>query len=70
MRRTWQALHESLARWADSLDTHRVFKTERQRQVELEPFEHPVALIDFLTTKGGDLDQKDRIYAALVRTAQ
>ena len=52
------------------MDTHRVFKTERQRQVELEPFEHPVALIDFLTTKGGDLDQKDRIYAALVRTAQ
>ncbi len=70
MRRTWDALHESLVRSADSLDAHRVFETERQRQVELRPFEHPAALVDFFTTKGGDLDRKDRIYAALVRTAQ
>ena len=70
MRRTWEALRQILARWTDSLDAHRVFKAEKQRQVEFESFEHPAALIDFLTTKGGDLDQKDRIYAALVRTAQ
>jgi hypothetical protein len=70
MRRTWEALHESLARWADSLDAHRAFRKERQRQVELEPFEDPSALIDFLTSKDGDLDQKDQIYAALVMTTQ
>jgi RNA polymerase sigma-70 factor (ECF subfamily) len=38
--------------------------------MELKPFEHPAALIDFLTSKGGALDQKDRIYASLVRMAQ
>lgn len=69
-RRTWEALHGSLTRWADSLDAYRAFRRERQRQVELEPFEDPAALIDFLTSKDGDLDQKDRIYAALVRTTQ
>jgi RNA polymerase sigma-70 factor (ECF subfamily) len=52
------------------LDAHRAFRKERQRQIELEPFEHPAALVDFLTGKEGDLDQKDSIYAALVRTAQ
>ena len=70
MRRTWQALHEGLARQANTLEAHRKFIRERQRRIVLEPFEHPAALVDFLTTKDGDLDQKDRIYAVLVRTAQ
>ena len=70
MRRTWQALHEGLARQADTLEAHRTFNNERQRRVDLEPFEHPAALVDYLTTKGGDLDHKDRLYGVLVEMAQ
>lgn len=70
MRRTWQALHEGLARQADTLEAHRTFNKERQQRAELEPFEHPAALVDYLTTKGGDLDHKDKLYGALVEMAQ
>ena len=70
MRRTWEALHQSLARRADSLDAHRSFNKARQQRVELEPFEHPAALVDYLNDKGGNWDHKDRIYAALVEMAQ
>lgn len=70
MRRTWQALHEGLARQANTLDAHRKFNRERQRRIVLEPFEDPAALVDYLNSKGGDRDHKDRIYAALVEMAQ
>lgn len=70
MRRTWEALHESLTRRANSLDSHQTFNTERQRWVELEPFEHPAAVVDFLNDKAGDRDHKDRVYATLVEVSQ
>jgi len=70
MRRTWQALHEGLAHQANTLEAHRKFNRERQRRIVLDPFEHPAALVDYLNSKGGDRDQKDRIYAALVEMAQ
>jgi RNA polymerase sigma-70 factor (ECF subfamily) len=52
------------------LDTHRAFKALKQQLVELEPFDSPAALVRYLHGKDGDLDQKDQIYAALVRTTQ
>ena len=70
MRCTWEALHRSLMRRAESPAAHRAFRKEIQIYVMFEPFEHPVALVNYLTGTCRDLDYKDRIYKSLAWMAQ
>lgn len=70
MRATWEALHQSLVRSIRTLEGRKQFNLIRQQREELEPFRDPGALLEHLHGAGGDLDAKDRIYAALVGSAQ
>lgn len=70
MRTCWEALHQSLVHSVDTPEAHRDFNEARRRRQELEPFEHPAALVDYFADRDGDRDDKDRIYGALVELAQ
>lgn len=70
MRAHWEALHESLARAVRSLEAARKFNEARQRKRALERFADAISLLEYLTSKSGDLDEKDAIYGALIELAQ
>ena len=70
MRTCWEALHASLTRSTETLEAHEQFGEMRRREEALRRFEDPARLVDHLTEPGGDLDEKDRIYARLVAHAQ
>lgn len=70
MRACWEALHESLVRSATTLKADQQFKASVQIHAALARFEHPDSLVSHLTTRGGNLDEKDRIYEILVRAVQ
>jgi DNA-directed RNA polymerase specialized sigma24 family protein len=70
LRVQWRALRESLVRLVRTLAAHTQFGELRQRAAVLLRFDDPLGLIDYLTQRGGDLDEKDRIYATLVEAAQ
>lgn len=69
MRTCWEALHASLERSLETLEVHKQFEEARRQHRELLPFDTPAALIDELTSAGGDLDAKDRVLARLVEMA-
>ena len=70
MRAQWRALRESLVRSVGTLAAHRQFGEIGQRDPAFQPFADPLGLLDYLAHRGGDRDEKDRIYAALVRAVQ
>lgn len=70
MRARWLALHESLVRSITTLKADQQFKAACNVEQDLERFDAADALVAYLNTKGGDLDEKDRIYAVLVRAVQ
>jgi len=70
MRAQWEALHASLVRSVRTLSAHQQFNELRQQRAVLSRFEDPVALLDFLTGRSGDLDEKDDIYRVFVELAQ
>jgi RNA polymerase sigma-70 factor (ECF subfamily) len=70
MRAHWEALHESLAQAVRTLEAARKFKEARQRKRPLARFADAVALLEYLNSRSGDLDEKDAIYAALVELVQ
>ena len=70
MRAGWEALHTSLVRSVRSLTADKNFNTLKEIESGLRRFTGPIGLLDFLTSKGGSLDDKDDIYRALVTVAQ
>lgn len=70
MRARWEGLHAALDRSVATLQAERQFGDARRTESILARFESPPRLIEHLTNKGGDLDEKDAIYAALVRAIQ
>lgn len=70
MRARWTALHESLVPSITTLKADQQFKTASKSEKALERFDAADALVAYLTNKDGDRDEKDRIYAALVRAVQ
>lgn len=70
MRCNWEALRKSMVQIVNTLTAHRRFISLQQEEQLLKRFEDPVAMVAYLTERKGDLDEKDRIYAALVRTVQ
>jgi len=72
MRASWEALHASLGQSVRTLEAEQQFNEVKQRHGALRRFDDPASLLDHLHRKatGGDLDEKDAIYGALVRTVQ
>lgn len=70
MRASWEALHQSLAQSIRTLQADQAFARAKEKHVALRAFPEPGALVSFLTSKEGDLDEKDRILAALVTMVQ
>ncbi len=70
MRARWMALHESLVRSITTLKADQQFKAASKSEKALERFDAADALVAYLTNKDGDRDEKDRIYAVLVRAVQ
>ena len=66
MRKCWEALHAGLERSLQTLEVHEQFEEARRRHAELLPFGTGAALVDELTSAGGDLDAKDEVLARLV----
>jgi RNA polymerase sigma-70 factor (ECF subfamily) len=70
MRATWEALHVGLERSIRSLQAAQVFQQAKQQCPVLAGFDEPMKLLAHLTSKAGDLDQKDRILGSLVTLVQ
>lgn len=73
MRACWEALHASFVRSVTTLKADRSFRLARAQEVVLARFESPAGLLEYLATKtkrSEDHDEKNAIYAALVRAVQ
>lgn len=68
MRAAWQALRSDLMRSIDTLKARRQFEVIKQNRPELQRFADVACILDYLRTGPDDLDDKDRILAALVQT--
>jgi RNA polymerase sigma-70 factor (ECF subfamily) len=68
MQAVWQALRSDLIRSIDTLKARRQFEVAKQGRPELQRFAEASSLLDYLHCKADDLDAKDRILAALVRS--
>ncbi len=66
----WNALRASLVQSASTLKSDLKFKMVKPNEPTLARFESPMGLIQHLSSELGDLDEKDAIYAVLVRTVQ
>jgi hypothetical protein len=64
------ALFQGLIQQTTTGEAQRMFNKEKQGRPQLEPFEQPGALIEYLKSEDEDRDHKDAIYAALVGWAQ
>lgn len=73
MRACWESLHGSFVRSVTTLRENQNFRIGSAGDPVLARFESPAGLIEYLTTKSvrnADHDQKNDIYAALVRAVQ
>lgn len=70
MRAKWEALRRDLECSIDTLKARGSFKKAKRERSDLQRFNDPVSLLDFLNSKQGDLDEKDRILAALIEMVQ
>ena len=70
MRAGWEALHAGLAHSACTLKFARIFGEMKGRHPVLGRFADVCALLSYLTTRQGDLDEKDSIYALLLERVQ
>lgn len=66
MRARWEAIRTSLIFSVTTLQAEREFKTVRGTEPVLERFDSPSHLVDYLTNRTGDRDEKDAIYRILV----
>ena len=70
MRASWEALKRSLVCSVGTLGAKLQFEEMKTRRRPLRRFVDAGALLAYLNTAGGDLDEKDGIYAALVEAMQ
>jgi DNA-directed RNA polymerase specialized sigma24 family protein len=70
MRALWRSLHDDLMQSIDTIIFKKEFDTARQSSPPLRRFADHYALLDYLHTSAGDLDDKDSILASLVAEAQ
>jgi hypothetical protein len=67
MRKLWEAIREGLVRTLSSLQAEEAFQSMRCWNEDLANYEDLGGLIDFITTLSADRDEKNQVYAALVR---
>jgi RNA polymerase sigma-70 factor (ECF subfamily) len=70
MRADWEALKRSFVRSIGTLGANSQFEEMKKHRKPLRRFDDASALLTYLNTIGGDLDEKDAIYAALVEAIQ
>ena len=70
MRASWEALHAGLDRSVRTLQADQAFQQAKQLHPALAGFDEPKKLVAHLTSKAGDLDEKDRIIGTLVTLVQ
>jgi DNA-directed RNA polymerase specialized sigma24 family protein len=70
MRALWRSLHDDLMRSIETISFKRNFDIVRQSSPSIQRFADHYALLDYLHTSAGDLDDKDRILALLVDEAR
>jgi RNA polymerase sigma-70 factor (ECF subfamily) len=70
MRASWEALHAGLARSARLLQALDSFTTLKHQHGALARFDDPLALVEYLANKRGDLDEKDAIVGVLATLVQ
>lgn len=66
MRSSWEVLHAGLMRSIEERESVEAFASLRARREVLDRFTAPGLVVDYLAHQGGDLDDKDRILAALI----
>lgn len=69
MRARWEALHAALDRSVRSLQAEQAFQQARQHPA-LARFDQPFEVVEYLASKGGDLDEKDHLLGVLVTLVQ
>jgi DNA-directed RNA polymerase specialized sigma24 family protein len=69
-RAEWQGVRIDLLQTANTLRAEEEFGRARGETCVLAHFESPAALVSFLNSREGDLDEKDRIYGVLVGALQ
>ncbi|MBC7174054.1 MAG: sigma-70 family RNA polymerase sigma factor [Polyangiaceae bacterium] len=70
MRASWEALHAGLDRSVRTLQADQAFQQAKHRHLALAGFDEPQKVVAHLTSKLGDLDEKDRILGTLVTLVQ
>ena len=70
MRALWRSLHDDLMRSIETIKFKKNFDGVRRSSPRLQRFADHYALLDYLHTPAGDLDDKDRILALLIEKAQ
>src|SRR5450759_1663646 len=70
MRARWESVRAALVSTITTLDAEQDFRRSREPETALRRFESPSALVAHLTSPGGDLGEKDRIYGVLVAAVQ
>ncbi len=70
MRARWEALHSSLGAAARGLQFNMSFLEAKQHHPLLAGFTDPGRVVAHLTSRGGDLDEKDRLLGLLVGLVQ
>jgi hypothetical protein len=70
MRAFWEALHTSLVRSVRTQQFTLAFQQAKQQHSALATFDEPRKLVEYLTSKLGDLDKKDSILRVLVTLVQ
>ncbi len=70
MRASWEALHAGLGRSVRTLQADQAFQKAKLHHPALARFDQPHKLVEYLASKGGDRDEKDRILGVLVTLVQ
>jgi RNA polymerase sigma-70 factor (ECF subfamily) len=70
VRGDWEGFRAALVSTITTLEAGRDFRKRRMREAVLSRFEDPAALVSYLTSPGGDVDEKEQIYRVLVTAVQ
>jgi DNA-directed RNA polymerase specialized sigma24 family protein len=69
-RSTWDKTRASLLECIGTRTARCLLQAARLRHLELNPFEDPAALLQFLSNRAADDDAKDALYRRLIRLAR
>jgi hypothetical protein len=70
MRARWEALHAALDRSVRTLQAEQSFQQARPSTPRSRGFDQRGEVVEYLASKGGDGDEKDRLLAVLVTIVQ